>query len=215
MDQDKRSIEQEQGASKPATSGDPKSWARRRFGVGAVSASVIMSLHAQPLKAAANCTPSGWVSGNTSLHQELTECGGRTPGYWQNENHPHHPQGWKETYHEALNSNYGFPGLNGFMGSGSNGEATLVNAVSGPGKQDLGIGDSSVRQVIRFGTAALLNARYPSVSPGYPLSESEVVEIVTQAIMTGEYMTSSGDVLDLDQVHRFLENTMDAPEWGP
>ncbi|SEO98318.1 hypothetical protein SAMN04488052_105186 [Aquisalimonas asiatica] len=217
MDQDKRSIEQQQGAGAPASakSGDPKSWSRRRFGVGAVSASVIMSLHAQPLKAAANCTPSGWVSGNTSLHQELEECGGRTPGYWQNDNHPHHPQGWRETYYEALNSNHGFPGLNGLTGSGTNGEATLLDAVSGPGRQDLGMGDSTLRQVVRFGTAALLNARYPSVSPGYPLSESEVVDIVTQTLMAGEYVTSSGDVLDEEQVHRFLANTMDSPSWGP
>lgn len=203
----------------PKGHGEVVNTSRRRFGIGAASAAVVMSLHAQPLKAAANCTASGWVSGNTSRHPELQDCGGRTPGYWQNENNKHHPEGWVKTRNESVSSQHGFPGLGEYTRTsdeGDFGSATLLDAVKGPGDVRLNTADNHERQVLRFGTAALLNARYAyEVAPGYPLTEDEVRDIVTEALTTGYYVASTGDRLTLSQVHAFLENTMDAPSWGP
>lgn len=195
---------------------DARGRTRRRLGKAALgTAPVLMTLHSAPLKAAgANCTPSGWVSGNTSKHPDLEDCGGRTPGYWAGGN-PNQPDGWKNNKDSPLNSSYGFPGLGTYPGSGDDGNATMLDAVSGPGQQSLGISSSDhndKRQVIRFGTAALLNAKY---TVGYPLSEALIREMVTEVIDTGEYQTSTGETLNMEQMHAFLKNTMDIPSWGP
>lgn len=67
-------------------SGQPANWSRRKFGAAAASAAVVMSINSSPLRAAtsAQCTVSGWVSANVSLHgEEPVSCGGRSPGYWR------------------------------------------------------------------------------------------------------------------------------------
>ncbi|WP_290651173.1 hypothetical protein [Aquisalimonas sp.] len=80
-----------------AAANQPRSWSRRRFGVAAVSTSVIMSLHAQPLRAGGNCSPSGWTSGNSSLHPEPESCGGETPEYWREAAYGDY-DGWPSPY---------------------------------------------------------------------------------------------------------------------
>ncbi|RLK51659.1 hypothetical protein DFR31_1604 [Alkalispirillum mobile] len=196
----------------------PRGVSRRRFGQTALASApvVLMAMHSRPLKAsvAANCTPSGWVSGNTSPHHEKEPCGGRTPGYWAGGN-PHHPQGWVDNKDTLVNSSYGFPGITYFDGSGPDGEATMLDAVSGPGQYPLGINSTDERQVLRFGTAALLNAKYSEVTDGYPLSEAQVREMVIAVLTTGFYESGTGETLNMEQMHRFLKNTMEAPTWGP
>ncbi|OOC11459.1 hypothetical protein [Thioalkalivibrio halophilus] len=224
---------------------------RRRLGKAALgTAPVLMTLHSAPLKAAgANCMASGWVSGNTSKHDEPEECGGRTPGYWSGsanagdlnpssasfQNHP----GWHQAVEEgeAFVSEYGFPGIgNNYReyavedtggdsepghsanpdvpDGSSHGEIplTALGAVAAS-VEVLGlVGLPHERQIIRFGMAALLNARYIS---GYPLSEQQVRDIVTDTLNDGYYVADSGDRLEPEQVKAFLENTMNVPTWGP
>lgn len=199
--------------------GRPSDWSRRRFGkVTLASTPVLMTLYGKPLWAGANCTASGWVSGNTSLHQDLRDCGGRTPGYWQGPASKDHYAGWHGTKDERLDSMYGFPTLGVYLVSVSgndgvnNAPATLQHAVEGPGATTFNGTTMPVRQLLRFGMAALLNARY---IVGYALTESQVVAMVTSAILEGAYVTPSGEILTADQVKRFLENTMNTPQWGP
>lgn len=221
---------------------------RRRLSKAALGAApVLMTLHSAPLRAAgANCMPSGWVSGNTSRHDQPQDCGGRTPGYWSGsgnsrnmnlnsaafQNHP----SWRQAVEdgEAFISNYGFPGVaadyseyDDQAGGGNPGNPgnpgnsggmtdatplTMLGAVAAS-TEVLGLsGIPHERQIIRFGTAALLNARY---TPGYPLSEQMVRDIVTDTLNDGYYIANSGDRLEPEQVKAFLENTMDTPTWGP
>lgn len=227
----------------PQESLDARGRNRRRLSKAALGAApVLMTLHASPLKAAgANCMPSGWVSGNTSRHDQPEDCGGRTPGYWSGsgnsgnfnsasfQNHPT----WRDAAEKgvAFMSDYGFPGIhndyrefvdNGGPGnSGNQGNSsnsvddiplTMLGAVAAS-VEVLGLtGIPHERQIIRFGAAALLNARY---TPGYPLSEQMVRDIVTDTLNDGYYIANSGDRLEPEQVKAFLENTMDTPTWGP
>jgi len=184
-------------------------WSRRRFGKAALVATpVLATLYGRPLHAAANCTPSGWVSGNTSLHHELEDCGGNTPGYWQGPASKMENPGWDDIKDKLLNSSHGFPGLDFYVGGQP---ATLHQAVEGPGQTPFDGTGSLVRQIMRFGTAALLNARFIM---GYPLTEAQVGEIVASAVLYGGYTTPGGDFLSDVQVKAFLENTMDMPTWG-
>lgn len=214
------------GGSRPADgerhggAGNPSQWSRRRFGKAALVATpVLATLYGRPLRAAPNCSPSGWVSGNTSLHHELEDCGGNTPGYWQGPASKTQHRRWDEIHQEELDSPLGFPGLGRYSLAAKPGEdanavreATLQNAVEGPGQTPfLGTGTLE-RQLIRFGTAALLNARFVM---GYALTEAQVTEMVAMAVLHGGYTTPSGDFLTPGQVKAFLENTMDMPGWGP
>ncbi len=184
-------------------------WSRRRFGKTALGITpVVATLYGRPLWAAANCTPSGWISGNTSMHNELEDCGGNTPGYWQGPASKSQYTGWEQTQDELLNSPHGFSGLDYYV----DGEpCTMQQAVEGPGETPLDGADMLTRQLIRFGTAALLNARYVV---GYSLTESQVTEMVAMAVLHGGYTTPGGDYLTDAQVKAFLENTMDTPNWG-
>jgi len=192
-----------------AGAGTSARWSRRRFGKAALAATpVLATLYGRPLQAAANCTPSGWVSGNTSIHHEAEYCGGKTPGYWQGPASKSQNHVWEETADALLNSSYGFPGLDFYVGGVP---ATLQQAVEGPGQTPFDGADMLIRQLMRFGTAALLNARYIS---SYPLTEAQVTELVAMAVLHGGYTTPGGDYLSDEQVKGFLENTMDMPSWG-
>ncbi|MFW5970453.1 MAG: hypothetical protein ACOCP9_07420 [Halofilum sp. (in: g-proteobacteria)] len=184
-------------------------WSRRRFGKTALGVTpVIATLYGRPLWAAANCTPSGWISGNTSMHHELEDCGGYTPGYWQGPQSKREYSGWEQSQDELLNSSHCFAGLDFYV----QGEpCTMQQAVEGPGKTPLDGADMLTRQLIRFGTAALLNARYVV---GYSLTEPQVIEMVAMAVRHGGYTTPGGDYLSDEQVKAFLENTMNTPNWG-
>lgn len=182
---------------------------RRRFGKIALGVTpVVATLYGRPLWAAANCTPSGWVSGNTSNHHELGDCGGYTPGFWQGPQSKRQYPGWDKIHEELLSSSHGFPGLSFTAGGQS---PTLQQAVEGAGQARFDNADMLSRQLIRFGTAALLNARF---NIGYSLTETEVTEMVGMAIHHGGYTSPGGDYLDAAQVKAFLENTMDKPSWG-
>jgi hypothetical protein len=191
----------------PAVSAGQRS--RRRFGKIALGVTpVVATLYGRPLWAAANCTPSGWVSGNTSNHHELGDCAGKTPGYWQGPASKRQHSGWNDIHDKLLNSSHGFPGLNYYVAGQP---ATMQQAVEGPGKtafRDVGMLE---RQLVRFGTAALLNARFVI---GYSLTQDQVAEMVAMAILDGRYISPGGDYLDAVQVKSFLENTMATPSWG-
>ncbi len=181
---------------------------RRRFGKLVLGTTpILLTLPGRPLWAGANCSVSGWVSGNTSMHHELTDCGGETPGYWQGPASKDHYGGWRQTHGERLDSIHGFPALS-FTVAGE--PCTLQQALERPMAID-GVGNDT-RQTLRFGTAALLNARY-GVSRA--LTEVQVVDMVTQAVLNGHYETPTGDWLSEAQVRRFIENTQSAPNWGP
>ncbi|MDZ7829147.1 MAG: hypothetical protein U5K33_06565 [Halofilum sp. (in: g-proteobacteria)] len=194
----------------PAGADSSARWSRRRFGKAALVATpVLATLYGRPLHAAANCTPSGWVSGNTSMHHDLQDCGGRTPGYWQSDNSKWQNDGWKATYMDLLDSPTGFPGLSFYVGDRP---ATCQDAVEGPGQTPFNGTTTLVRQIMRFGMAALLNIRY---TPGYALDDEMLItEMVAMAVTTGGYTTPGGDYLSAEQVKAFLENTMDMPSWG-
>lgn len=198
--------------SAPSGDGRSAAWSRRRFGQAAMaSAPVLMTLHSRPLQAAAaNCTVSGWVSGNTSLHHELEDCGGFTPGYWQGPASKTQNSGWRVIHEERLDSNDGFPGLTYTVGGVP---ATLQDAVEGPGQTPFdGIGQDE-RQLVRFATAALLNARFNR--PPYPLNETRVRDLLAIGLAGGG-TTPGGDFLTDAQVKAYLENTMSGEEsWGP
>lgn len=183
---------------------------RRRFSKGALAAPpILLTLYGRPLFAGANCTPSGWVSGNTSLHHELVDCGGNTPGYWQGPASKEQVQGWRLSHDKALDDPiHGLPGMS-YAVAGL--PVTLQQAVEGPGKTPFDGVDTNARQLLRFGTAALLNARYQY---GYQLSETQVITMVSEAIAFGAYTTPSGDVLTARQVKDFLDQTMNSASWG-
>lgn len=182
---------------------------RRRFGKLALGITpVVATLYGRPLWAAANCTPSGWVSGNTSNHHELGDCGGNTPGYWQGPASKRQQPGWDDIQDQLLSSSHGFPGLSFYVGGQP---ATMHQAVEGPGQTPFDGTDMLSRQLVRFGTAALLNARFVL---GYSLTENQVTEMVVMAILHGGYTSPGGDYLSDLQVKSFLENTMDTPSWG-
>ncbi|MBK5936121.1 MULTISPECIES: hypothetical protein [Halorhodospira] len=196
---------------------------RRRFNKAALaSAPLLLTLHSQPLRAAANCTISGWVSANVSRHPDGPEpCGGYTPGYWQGPASARQYPEWGEQREELINSSFGFPGLpsytliaGGGPGRGGGFEyLTLHDAVRGPGQSRVAeFNGMTERQLLRFGTATLLNARYLM---DFPLTEAQVIDIVTTTLLTGSYTTAAGDTLTAPQVHYFLENTMDGQQsWG-
>lgn len=185
-------------------------WSRRRFGKGALVATpVLATLYGRPLRAAANCTPSGWVSGNASMHHDLEDCGGRTPDYWQGTTSKEHHPGWDDIKDQLLDSTHGFAGLGFYVGGEP---ATLQQAVEGATETPFDGAGILVRQLMRFGTAALLNARFLI---GYSLTETQVTEMVAMAVLHGSYTSPSGDFLTDEQVKAFLENTMNVPGWGP
>ncbi|WP_019625807.1 hypothetical protein [Thioalkalivibrio sp. ALJT] len=209
---------------------------RRRLGKAALgTAPVLMTLHAAPLKAAgANCMPSGWVSGNTSRHDQPEDCGGEPSGYWgaaDSEGNPDfnspafvHHSGWRDVVEQGgeFVSEHGFPDITNVYlqpaESGGNGGSvdevplTLFRAVSDPGSIRALTGVPHERDIIRLGVAALLNARHTS---GYPLTEMQVRRIVTATLNQGFLVANSGDRLEPEQVKAFLENTMGTPTWGP
>ncbi len=181
----------------------PASWSRRRFGVAAVSTSVIVGLHSQPLRAAGgggNCTPSGWVSGNVSLHGEAQSCGGMTPEAWAGGDPPAERERWADAHFNSV-----FKGTPPYSVEESGDPATMLDAVS----QDVRLGSvgDMERQVIRLGAAAYLNAEYLV----YPMTPQTVIEMVRPTLVDGQYITQSGDVLNAEQVKDFLGNTMEAP----
>jgi hypothetical protein len=60
---------------------------RRRFGMAGVAASgILLTLASRPvLGAEVLCkSPSGWLSGNNSIHGPAPVCTGVSPGYWKN-----------------------------------------------------------------------------------------------------------------------------------
>ena len=212
-----------EGAERPETSGAvpperTRGWTRRRFGQGvAAAAPLVMTMHSRPLQAAANCTVSGWVSGNVSLHHDLEECGGYTPGFWQG-NSANLPGDWEGNRDIRLVNDpvYGLDGLPTFTtitGNDDVRDTTMHDAVDQASNIIELPKNSDDRKLVRFGTASLLNARHVS---GYPLSEDVVRTMVRDAYFNGEYIAPSGDRLSKNQVWRFLENTMNGKEeWGP
>jgi len=196
-------------AGKRGAGGEPAGrWNRRRFGQAVLAtAPVIMTLHSRPLRAGANCTISGWVSGNTSLHHELETCGGRTPGYWQGPQSKVDHQGWELSHEKPVNDpSVGFYGLSVTVNGVT---ATMQQAVERQTPLD-GVGNLE-QQIIRFAAAALLNARY--LRPPYPLTEQQVADLLYLGLAGGG-TTERGDFLTAEQVKDFLENTMDRPDWG-
>lgn len=144
------------------------------------------------------------------------------------------------TWHKAaedgveFRSGYGFPGITndyrefvdnggpgnsgnqGNQGSSSNSVEDIPLTMLGAVARSVGVsgltGIPLERQIIRFGAAALLNARYTA---GYPLSEELVRDIVTNTLNHRFYTTNGGDTLSPEQVKAFLENTMETPNfWG-
>lgn len=211
---------------------------RRRISRAVLGATpLLMTLHASPLKAAAaNCMPSGWASGNVSRHDGPQDCGGLSPDYWSGGYDPthasqvrnvsasgngggylfnsaafhSHPE-WRLAVESGVlfNSNYGFPGVTrGFQEEA--GDLTMIGAVASS-VFVLDVQGAAEREVIRYGTAALLNAKYTT---GYPLSERLIRDIVTDTLENGYYETDNGDRLYPEQVYQFLENTMGLPSWG-
>lgn len=60
---------------------------RRRFARSGVAASgIIATLTSGPVLGTVCKSPSGFLSGNLSNHQQATTCMGRSPGYWKNHN---------------------------------------------------------------------------------------------------------------------------------
>lgn len=194
----------------PATGGgEPaqRPWSRRRFGQAvAASAPVLMTLHSRPLQADANCSVSGWVSGNTSLHHELEACGGRTPEYWASEDSKHDYPEW-EKRHQQPSHAYPFHSINHKV---KGRPASMQQCVDRQTRLD-GV-DGLGQQIVCLGAAALLNARYRR--PPYPLNEERVRELVLLGLRGGG-STDRGDSLTAEQVKDFLENTMSGREdWG-
>ena len=200
-----------EAAGRHGSADRPASWSRRRLGVAALSTSVIVGLQSRPLRAAGvggNCTISGWVSGNVSLHGEAQACGGRTPGAWQGGSPPEHRDSWAHITIGALFGTHYY-----VAESGENStlrEANLLDAVSKNVKFNDLERFQHERQLIRFGTAAWLNARYLD----YPLKPHAVVDIVKETLENGgEYKPHLGETLTAEEVKNFLENTMDGPDY--
>lgn len=62
---------------------------RRRFARSGLAASgIIATLASRPVLATVCKSPSGFLSGNLSNHQQPTACDGRSPGYWKNHKWP-------------------------------------------------------------------------------------------------------------------------------
>ncbi|ANB02224.1 hypothetical protein [Ectothiorhodospira sp. BSL-9] len=201
---------------------------RRRLTKAALaSGPVLMTLSSKPLMAdtmrMANCHPSGWISANTSLQTDPVDCGGRTPGYWQGDASGEWGRGDKfnDEFEDVIEQYYAYN-----ASAQEYVKATMEHAVQrnygvyhDENEDDDDIYDRSwtavenmKRQLIRFGAAALLNARD---THDYPLSEEMVKEIVTEVLNTGFYTTSTQVQLSAEVVKNFLENTMNTPSWGP
>ncbi|MBK1727475.1 hypothetical protein [Halorhodospira neutriphila] len=162
---------------------------RRRFGKAALGGiPALLTLRSQPLRAAGNCSISGFASANSG-ESETESCGGRGSEYWSGSLSKQDFPEWARNQNEPVDSEYGFPELV------NAGNITLQEAVEG-----------AASELLRAGTAALLNAKFIL---GYTLTEEEVREIVTVTQRDGVYVTSAGDELTTSQVTAFFENTFD------
>ena len=95
---------------------------------------------------------------------------GCSPGYWKN-----HPNSWTSTgYSTSQSVQSVFSAASGYPGLGS---ASLLSSLSFQGGSDL---NGAAGNLLRAGTASLLNAAHPQV--GFPLTQTSVISQVNAAL---------------------------------
>jgi hypothetical protein len=184
---------------------------RRRFIKGIATGAVLITVASRPAMGAW-CTPSAWVSGNLSAHDDADTCGGRSPGYWATQ-----PDRWPPQYrpgtcdddehgtckkyesdgtpfHNITNS----AGLTGpFYNNGTFKTLTMMQVLW------LG-GGGDAYQLGAHLCAALLNA---ATIPNYGMDEATVKEIWRQLATQGYYQPSVGTPMYPQDVVAFIKNT--------
>ncbi|MCG5495344.1 hypothetical protein [Ectothiorhodospira variabilis] len=190
---------------------------RRRFSQAALgSVPVLMTLYSNPLKASngvpANCHPSGWVSGNTSLHGGAGDCGGESPGHVGNSGNGGvatqarlrdfnedfdfrvDPPEFRDNDDLSLNLNYAASSTNNPVYR--NGTAVV----------------DFHRKLIRFGAAAYMSSRevYGYRGPG----EGVIAAMVSSALNNEDY-ANSNVILTPSEVLAFLKNLESGQEGFP
>ena len=188
---------------------------RRRFGQAALgTVPVLIAIYSNPLRASSgtpgNCHPSGWVSGNTSLHGDPGDCGGTSAGNFGNPGRGGRETGWEEWPFSEV-----FPGVPEYYedpdlahplrlkrAAFSSGPARVFPVYDGWS----GLVSNPERKVIRFGTAAWLSRHYGHYTFERP-TEAEIVAMVVAALTGEPYSTAAGE-LDAWDVADFLENTL-------
>lgn len=188
---------------------------RRRILKGAALTPVLLSLSSRPVLGA-ECTISGFMSGNVSDHGHDNCACGYTPGAWKT---PYVGDGnWNNTPFD--------PGTCKNQGSGQcnayNGDGTPFFGPSTFSGSDPHYAGKSLMQVLwlqgnqdphQFGAhiaAALLNSY---AVPGYGMSASDVQAIYANVDANGGaaggyYMGNNGKMLSVEQVVAFIQSTL-------
>lgn len=213
---DEKHTQNQQNQSDVTDSGKPEpTESRRRILKGAIAAPVILSVTSRPVLGA-ECTISGFMSGNVSDHGHDTCACGFTPGAWKT---PYSGDGnWDMTpFDPGSCVNNGQGQCNAY-----NGDGTPFFSPTTFSGTDPHYADKTLMQVLwlegnqdpyEFGAhiaAALLNAY---AVPGYGMSPSEVQAIYANVdanggASAGYYMGDNGKVLSVEQVVAFIQSTL-------
>jgi hypothetical protein len=174
-----------------------KGAARRRFakaGAGA-SAGAILTLASQPAMATLVCTsPSGFMSGNLSRHNDSLACAGVSPGYWKN-----HHDAWRAAGTNGLSKfHLTFP---------TTSRCVQLNVYScfdivDPDKVKNGDDPNNVAMHIM---ATLLNVRSGRI--GF-LTVNQVMAIWNSFAASGTYKPTAGVTWNGTQIVNYLTSTM-------
>lgn len=199
----------------------PASNSRRRFVTGLAGGSVLMTVASRPAMAGL-CTPSAWVSGNLSdAGQKQRRCGGKPPKHWQDK-----PNQWPPRYRPGNcknDKNDRGKGKGGQSSSDCNGKyasnGTPFHRGFGDGSGPCGgsvFGDKTMMQLLwesshndlhrlaKHVIAAHLNA---AAIPNYGMTEAMIADIWSQIEAQGFYQPSHGELMMVDDVILFLQNT--------
>ncbi|RRQ22854.1 hypothetical protein D6C00_13550 [Thiohalobacter thiocyanaticus] len=188
---------------------------RRRLLKGAALTPVLLSLTSRPVLGA-ECTISGFMSGNVSDHGHDDCACGFTPGAWKtpyvgdgNWNHTPFDPGTCKNQGQGQCNNYNgdgtpFFGPSTFSGSDPHyAGKTLMQVLWLSGNQD-------PHQFGAHIVAALLNAY---AIPGYGMSPADVQAIYANVDANGGaaggyYMGNNGKMLTVEQVVAFIQSTL-------
>jgi len=126
-------------------------------------------------------TNLGGSGGIDQLCFDVEELEGCTLGYWKN-----HPLSWVGTGYTPMDNFDTVFGVNAFSP-----DITLIQA--------LNLGGGGLNKLARQGVAALLNASSPGVD--YPLTQAQVLMLVHDAIISGNYEPLATQLDDINNSH--------------
>lgn len=181
---------------------------RKLAKAGIIATPVLMSLTGRNAMGA-QCSPSGFMSGNLSNHgHENDTCGGGySPGYWGT-----HPEEWPNVSKgDPVTINPGTCDLSASKGSITS-NCTVYNS-DGTMFHEAFAGSAYVGMTMMqvlweqegslafHAVASFLNA---VMVPGYGVPVQTIVDMVNSVLNTGYYVTGSGDEMNEEDVKDYL-----------